>query len=62
MGADHNFWAIRRAVTDKPAFVGLGARRNVSLCEARFSAPHPPPDNYCTSRLKYVTGGLNLSA
>ena len=39
MGADHNFWEIRGAVTDKPAFVGLGARRNVSLCEARFSAP-----------------------
>jgi len=35
--------------TAEPAFVVLGARRNVSLCKARFSAPLPPPDNYCTS-------------
>ena len=49
MRAGHNFWEIRRGVTAKPAFVGLGARRNISQCEARFSAPIPPPDNYCTA-------------
>lgn len=60
--------------TAKPAFVVLGARRYVSLCEARFSAPLPPlpPPSpsplliiiahplILTLRLRYVTGELNL--
>ena len=39
---------VLSGVRAKLAFVGRGTLRNISLCEARFLAPQPPPDDYCT--------------
>ena len=47
-GGGHNFCLIKGGVRATLAFVGRGTLRNISLCEARFLAPQPPPDDYGT--------------
>jgi len=49
-----------RGIRAKLAFVGRGALRNISLCEARFSAP-PYPDNYCTVLNAFGTDETTLT-